>query len=78
MIQTKIRDREKEKKKSLLKKVTSVVDRIAYLQIQDAPVSTEAVIKSSKITIYSKRTTSDYYLLTFAVGIRNFKLRMNW
>ena len=70
----KIRDREKEKKKSFIKKVTSVVDRIAYLQIQDAPVGTEAVIKSSKVTIYSKRTTSELLSTeTFAVGSSQFQ-----
>ena len=71
---TKRRDREKEKKNSFIKKVTSVVDRIAYLQIQDAPVGTEAVIKSSKITIYSKRTTSELLSTeTFAVGSSQFQ-----
>ena len=54
--------------------MTSVVDRIAYLQIQDAPVGTEAVIKSSKVTIYSKRTTSELLSTeTFAVGSSQFQ-----
>ena len=71
---TEIQVREKEKKNAFINKVTSIVDRIAYLQIQDAPVGTEAVIKSSTITIYTKRTTSELLSTeTFAVGKSQFQ-----